>query len=176
MPSSLSGDSPVMNWAGNSPEHFPEEMAHAFDPERFEDKYNTGAYGCAFCPLRCGASYKIEDGRWPLEETERPEYETMSAFGSNCLCTDIEAICKCNEICNRGGFDTITAGSVMAWVMECYEKGILTKEDLDGIEAPWGDGAAMVALMEKMMADEGCGKKLKPGQVGAADAFGKGHE
>jgi len=174
--SAMSGDSPVMNWAGNSPEHFPEEMAHAFDPERFEDKYNTGAYGCAFCPLRCGASYKIEDGRWPLEETERPEYETMSAFGSNCLCTDIEAICKCNEICNRGGFDTITAGSVMAWVMECYEKGILTKEDLDGIEAPWGDGAAMVALMEKMMADEGCGKKLKLGQVGAADAFGKGHE
>ena len=68
------------------------------------------------------------------------------------------------------------AGSVLAWVFECYEHGVLTKEDLDGIEAVWGSGEAMVALMQKVYDDEGCGKKIKLGQKGAADAFGKGHE
>lgn len=176
MGSAMSGDSPVKNWAGSGEGDFGENKASTFDVNTYEHKYGVRPYGCAACPLRCGAEYKVTEGRWPVGDTERPEYETWSAFGSNCLSDDLEAIIKCNDICNRAGFDTITAGSVVAWVMECYEHGVLTKDDLDGIEARWGDGEAMVALMEKMMADEGCGKKLKLGQLGAANAFGKGHE
>lgn len=173
--SALSGDSPIKNWAGGTAD-FGEEKAAALQVPSFDPKYKVKSYGCSNCPLRCGAEYKVDDGRWPLGSTDRPEYETFASFGSNCLNNDIEAILKCNDLCNRGGFDTISAGSVIAWVLECYEKGILTKDDLDGIEAKWGDGNAIVALMQKIYDDEGCGKKLKLGQVGAAQAFGKGQE
>lgn len=172
----MSGDSPVKNWAGSGVGDFGEEKASAFDPMNYSDKYIVKPYGCAACPLRCGAEYKVTEGKWPVGDTERPEYETQAAFGSNCLCDDMEAVIKCNELCNRGGFDTITAGSVVAWAMECYEKGILTAEDFDGIKPVWGDSESMVAVMQKIYDDEGCGKKLKLGQLGAANAYGKGHE
>ena len=176
MGSALSGDSPVRNWSGSGVGDFGEDKAKSFAAASFDYKYNMKPYGCAACPIRCGAEYNVKDGKYPLGETERPEYETWAAFGCNCLCDDIEAIMKCNDLCNRGGFDTISAGSVIAWVMECYENGVLTKDDLDGIAAVWGSGDDDVALMEKMFKGEGCGKKLILGQKGAADAFGKGHE
>lgn len=172
----MSGDSPVKNWSGAGYDDFGEEKANAFLTSNCNDKYVVKPYGCAACPMRCGAEFKVTDGRWPVGDTERPEYETQAAFGCNCLSDDIEAIIKCNELCNRGGFDTITAGSVVAWAMECYEKGILTDDDFDGIKPVWGDGESIVALMQKIYDDEGCGKKLKLGQLGAANAYGKGHE
>lgn len=172
----LSGDSPVKNWQGSGVVDFGRDKAAAFDPNNFNDKYLIRPYGCAACPLRCGAEYNVTDGKYPVGLTERPEYETEAAFGCNCLCNDIEAIIKCNELCNRGGFDTISAGSVIAWAMECYEKGILTADDFDGIKPEWGNSEATVALMQKMFDDEGCGKKLKLGQWGAAKAYGKGFE
>jgi aldehyde:ferredoxin oxidoreductase len=174
--SALSGDSPVKNWRGAGQVDFTEEEAHKLDVSNFDAKYKIDRFSCAACPLGCAAIYDVQDGEWPVGVTGRPEYETMAAFGCNCLVSDIDAIIKCNDLCNRYGFDTISAGSVIAWVMECYEHGVLTKDDLDGIEAKWRDGVAMVALMEKMVTFEGCGKFLALGQAGAADAFGKGHE
>jgi aldehyde:ferredoxin oxidoreductase len=111
-----------------------------------------------------------------MEETERPEYETAAAFGSTCLCGEADAIMKCNEICNRYGFDTISAGMTIAWAMECYEKGLLTKDDLDGIDLTWGNGAAMVELMQKMADGVGCGAILANGSAYAAKYWGKGEE
>ncbi len=174
--SSQSGDSPVKNWSGSGQVDFTEEEAQRLSVANYDAKYNIGKASCAACPVSCAAVYNVQDGKWPVGETGRPEYETMASFGCDCLVSDIHAIIKCNDLCNRYGFDTISAGSVIAWVMECYEHGALTKEDLDGIEANWRDGDAMVALMEKMAYNEGCGKKLALGQVGAANAFGKGHE
>lgn len=174
--SAMSGDTPVRNWGGSGPDDFGQENAKNLDIKVFDDEYKTKKYGCAQCVLRCGAEYSVKDSKYDLEETERPEYESFGVFGANCLNHDREAIIWCNELCNRAGLDTITAGSVIAWVMECYEHGILTKEELDGIEAKWGDADAMVALMEKMASGEGVGKTLLLGQKGAADAFGKGHE
>ena len=174
--SAMSGDSPVRNWGGSGVGDFGQEKANSFDVNNYDAKYKVKPYGCAACAFRCGAEYNVTDSKYPVGTTARPEYETWAAFGCNCLCDDINAIIKCNDICNRMGYDTITAGSVVAWVMECYEHGVLTKEELDGIEAVWGDGDAEVALMEKMAADEGCGKFLKLGQWGAAKAIGKGFE
>ncbi|NLW70880.1 MAG: aldehyde ferredoxin oxidoreductase family protein [Eubacteriaceae bacterium] len=175
-PSALSGDSPVRNWGGSGLDDFGEEAANALNGPSFDSNYNVKKFGCASCPLACGAKYQVDKGKWPVGETDRPEYETLAAFGSNCLNKDIEAIIKCNDLCNTAGMDTITAGSVVAWVMECYEHGLLKAEDLDGIEAKWGDGEAMVALTEKMAKYEGCGKILALGQAGAAKAFGVGEE
>src|SRR5690554_1827047 len=165
--SALSGDSPVKNWDGVGIVDFGEENAEKVTAATI-DKYKTKKYNCSACPLGCGAIYSVDDGRWPMEETERPEYETAASFGSTCLCGEADAIMKCNEICNRYGFDTISAGMTVAWAMECYDKGVLTKDELDGIDLTWGNGEAMVELLQKMADGEGCGAVLANGSAYAA--------
>ncbi|WP_409228500.1 aldehyde ferredoxin oxidoreductase family protein [Gudongella sp. SC589] len=173
--SALSGDSPVKNWGGVGIVDFGEENAEKVTATTI-DKYKTKKYNCSACPLGCGAEYTVNEGRWPMENTERPEYETTAAFGSTCLCGEADAILKCNEICNRYGFDTISAGMTVAWAMECYNNGVLSKEELDGIDLTWGNGEAMVELLQKMADGEGCGAVLANGSAYAAKHWGKGEE
>ena len=174
--SALSGDSPVKNWGGVGVVDFGDESATKLAAGTFDHKYKTKKYTCASCPLGCGAEYEVKDGRWPLPKTDRPEYETAAAFGCTCLCNDIEAIMKCNEICNSYGIDTISAGMTIAWAMECYNEGVLSKDELDGIDLTWGNGEAMVALMEKMADGIGVGAILVNGSQYAARKLGKGKE
>jgi len=173
--SALSGDSPVKNWGGVGVLDFEDDKAQKVGAIAL-DRYKTKKYSCANCPLGCGAEYKVEDGRWPIEQTERPEYETAAAFGSTCLCSEEDALLMCNEICNIYGIDTISAGMTVAWAMECYNEGVLSKEELDGIDLTWGNGEAMVALLQKMADGDGCGKILANGSQYAAKYWGKGQE
>jgi aldehyde:ferredoxin oxidoreductase len=174
--SALNGDSPVKNWGGVGVVDYGEEKAKKISVPTYDKKYNVKKYNCANCPLGCGAKYKVDDGRWPVGDTDRPEYETQAAFGSAILNDDTDALFKCNEICNTYGIDTISAGMTIAWAMECFEEGVLTKEDLDGIELTWGNGEAVVAIMEKMANNEGIGKILMKGSMHAAKELGKGEE
>ena len=174
--SALSGDSPVKNWGGVGVIDFGEESANKLAAPTFDEKYKTKPYACANCPMGCGAVYKVEDGRWPLPETERPEYETASSYGSTLLCDEIDAIMKCNEICNIYGIDTISAGMTIAWAMECYDNGILSKDELDGIDLTWGNGEAIVQLTQKIADGEGIGAILMHGSAYAAEKLGKGEQ
>ncbi|NLJ58321.1 MAG: aldehyde ferredoxin oxidoreductase family protein [Tissierellia bacterium] len=173
--SALSGDSPVKNWGGVGLVDYGEEEAQKLAGATL-DRYKVKKYNCANCPLGCGAVYKVDDGRWPLEETERPEYETAASFGSTCLCSEEDAVLMCNELCNLYGLDSISAGMTIAWAMECYEAGLLTREDLDGIDLTWGNGEAMVEILHKMGKGEGCGAVLTNGTVYAAKHWGVGEE
>ena len=173
--STLSGDCAVKNWAGAGIIDFGEESAHKLSGAVL-DKYKTKKYACHNCPLGCGAEYEVNTGRWPLGATERPEYETSGAFGPALLCDEEDALLKANEICNRYGLDTISAGMTIAWAMECYDRGILSKKDLDDIDLTWGNGEAIVALLQKMADGEGCGAVLANGSAFAAGKWGKGEE
>ncbi|MDX9916896.1 MAG: aldehyde ferredoxin oxidoreductase family protein [Gudongella sp.] len=173
--SALSGDSPVMNWKGIGITDYGIENAEALTAMAM-DKYRTKKYACASCPLGCGAEYEVNDGRWPVGATERPEYETASAFGSTLLCGDMDALLKVNEVCNRYGLDTISTGMTIAWAMECYDEGVLTKDELDGIDLKWGDGEAIVNLTQKMADGDGVGAVLANGSLYASKYFGKGEE
>ena len=173
--STLSGDCAVKNWAGAGIIDFGEESAHKLSGAVL-DKYKTKKYACHNCPLGCGAEYEVNTGRWPLGATERPEYETSGAFGPALLCDEEDALLKANEICNRYGLDTISAGMTIAWAMECYDRGILSKKDLDDIDLTWGNGEAIVALLQKMADGEGCGAILANGSAFAAREWGKGEE
>ena len=172
---SLSGDAPVKNWKGIGILDFGEDSAEKVGSENM-DRYKTGKYHCNSCPLGCGATYEVEDGRWPVGDTERPEYETSGAFGPTLLCDEEDVIIYCNELCNLHGIDTISTGMTIAWAMECYEEGILTKEELDGIDLTWGNGEAIVEMVGKMIRSEGAGKILANGSAYAAKHFGKGEE
>jgi len=81
-----------------------------------------------------------------------------------------------NHLCNEYGLDTMSAGSTIAWAMECYEEGVITRDEFDGIAVEWGNADAVIALLHKIGKSEGCGQWLKLGTQGAANYLGRGHE
>lgn len=122
-------------------------------------KYKIKPYGCWMCPIACGAYIKVPSGKY-ADEGHRPEYETLGAFGSMCLNNNLESICHLNNICNDYGMDTISAGATVAFAIECYEKGIIRREDTGGIELKWGNHDAIVRITEQMARGEGFGGKV----------------
>ena len=168
------GATPIKNWKSSGEEAFP-GGDRVSAPEGIL-KYQTRKYACANCPIACGGIVNVNEGRYPVGETHKPEYETVGAFGPMCMNNDLESIFKLNDMCNRSGLDTISAGSVLAFAMECYEEGILTKADTDGIELNWGNSRAMVAMTEKIILREGLGDILADGVKTAAEKIGGGAE
>jgi aldehyde:ferredoxin oxidoreductase len=135
-----------------------------------------GRETCYACAVRCKRAVETEWQGRPVEARHGgPEYETAAVFGSYCGVDDLPAITLANQICNEHGLDTIGTGATVAWVMECFEHGLVTEVDL-GFRAPFGDAAAMVRLTEMVATREGLGDVLANGSRRAADLLGKGHE
>ncbi len=174
--SALSGDSPVKNWGGVGVIDYGAEAANNLSVPAIDAKYKKRAYGCASCPLACGAHYEVNEGPWPIGFGDRPEYETWAAFGSTCLNSSAEAIIKVNDICNRAGIDTISTGMTVAWAIECYENEVLNRQETAGIELTWGNAAAIVDITQAIADGTGLGATLALGSKAAADKLGKGHE
>lgn len=139
--------------------------------------YRKKKYTCSQCGMACGAILELNDHEGNKFETHRPEYETIGAFGSNCLVDDLTSICEANEACNRYGFDTISAGSTIAWAMECNEHGLFTKEELEGFDLSWRNGKVFKELLRKMALREGfLGDLLADGMKKAAEKLGRGSD
>jgi aldehyde:ferredoxin oxidoreductase len=115
----------------------------------------------------------VAEGPFVVTEARKPEYETLAALGAANLVDSVEAVIKAGDLCDRYGMDTIEAGYAIAFAMECYEKGIIGKEETGGIELTWGNAAAMVAMLEKMAKREGFGAVLADGAAKAAERIGK---
>jgi aldehyde:ferredoxin oxidoreductase len=131
---------------------------------------------CFACPIACGRVSEIKTGKWAGKEGEGPEYESVVLLGSACDVDDLNAITMANFLCNEYGLDTISVGSVIAFAMECYEKGILTKKDTGGLEIKFGDPDILVELTEKIGKREGIGDLLAEGVKRVAEKLGKGSE
>lgn len=168
-------DTPIKNWAGTNVKDFPEEKWEKVGRKALE-KYIIGKYYCPGCPIGCGGWVRVPSGRFAIERAHKPEYETIAAFGPLCLNDDIESIIYANDLCNRYGLDTISTGASIAFAMECYERGILTKEDTGGLEIKWGDSEVIVNLVHKIAMREGIGDILADGPRWAARRIGKGAE
>jgi len=102
-----------------------------------------------------------------------PEYETVGSIGSNCGIDDLRAIAKGHEICNALGLDTISAGMMISFAMECYENGLLTNEDTGGLELRFGNREAMVRCLELIARREGIGALLADGPRKAVAQLGE---
>jgi aldehyde:ferredoxin oxidoreductase len=132
---------------------------------------------CKFCPVGCGRMIReIKEGPFKGFTGPGPEYETIAAFGPLCMNDNVGAIAKANDLCNRYGLDSISAGATIAFAMECFERGIITKKDADGLELTWGNYQAMLALLEKMGKRQGIGDLLADGSKQAAGRLGEGSE
>ena len=170
---SIAGDTPIKNWGGTFPEDFSIENLDKISGTEIL-KYKQKSYGCSSCPIQCGAICKISE--IGIEETHRPEYETAGAFGTMLLNDDLMSLFILNDLCNRAGIDTISTGGTVAFVIECYEKGILNKDDTGGLELTWGNSSAIIELVKKMIKREGIGDLLADGSKIASERIGKGSE
>ncbi|MFC1951101.1 aldehyde ferredoxin oxidoreductase family protein [Chloroflexota bacterium] len=160
------------NWAGRGGDVFT-DLGESYSQIQMTD-YQEGKYGCWRCPIVCGGHMKAGTTYDYAAGSHKPEYETAVAFGPMCLNPDHESVIKLNDICNIHGIDTISAGTAIAFAMECYENGIITTQDTDGVELKWGDAKAMIDLIEKMAKREGFGDILADGSCVAAERIGKG--
>jgi aldehyde:ferredoxin oxidoreductase len=161
------GAAPIKNWNLIGAESLPPETAYG--PAMNE--YRVGKDTCAKCPIACRGKLEIDGQAYP-----RPEYETVTSFGPMCFNTDTRAIIEANRLCNDYGLDTISTGTVIAFAMECYEQGFITKEDTHGLELTWGDSSAMLVLLEKIAKREGVGALFADGVKKAVEKIGPATE
>jgi aldehyde:ferredoxin oxidoreductase len=143
--------------------------------EGAQDRY--GRDTCYACTVRCKRVVEITEGPYQVDpHYGGPEYETTSTFGNYCGVSDLAAISKANELCNKYGVDTISCGATIAWAMECFEEELITVEDTGGIELRYGNAEAMVNMVEMIAKREGIGNILAEGSAHAAAKIGRGTE
>lgn len=165
------GDIPLQNWRMGSWKEGTDKISGQVIHETMWVKHTH----CFACPIGCGKEVEIKEGPYKMRG-HGPEYETIAGFGGMTLNDDIKSIAKMNDLCNRYGMDTISTSAVIAFAMETYEKGILTKEDTDGIELTWGNAPAIIQAIEKIAHREGLGDLLADGVRATAQRLGKGTE
>ncbi|MBS3766952.1 MAG: aldehyde ferredoxin oxidoreductase family protein [Candidatus Cloacimonetes bacterium] len=128
------------------------------------DKYVYKNTGCYACPVRCSRHSRVEQGPYKCD-TEGPEYETIDSFGPMVGNDDLEMIIYANEICDENGIDTISSGVVIAFAMECYQKGYLKDIELN---LEWGNKEAIIKLLKMIIHREGLGDILAEGVMRAS--------
>ncbi len=170
----VNGDSPIRNWSG-SVKDYDSSKYEKLNPDRILAR-ETKKYRCYSCVIGCGGICDITGLGLAGEHSHKPEYETCCAFGPLLMNDDLDTIFVCNELCNRSGLDTISAGSAIAFAIECYENGVINKDDTDGLELTWGNSKAIVELLKKMINREGLGAVLADGVAKAAEIIGRGSE
>lgn len=138
---------------------------------KFDEKLDPDPEPCSNCIMGCHRRVTIDEPEEYSMDSYGPEYETLAMIGSDCLIDNLYAINKANELCNRYGVDTIDFGGICAFAMELNEEGKIDEDDL-GFELEWGDGDAMIKLLDKIVERDGevpeiLGEGLRP----AAEEF-----
>jgi len=165
------GDIPTKNWRSNSWGKGDELYHH------FESKNLVRANPCyKGCVLRCGRIAEVKEGKWETPQHKGAEYESICAFTYFILNEDMDAAVHATYLCNEYGIDTISTGAVIAFAMDCYEKGIISKEDADGLDLTWGNTETIVELVKKIANRKGIGQVLSEGTRSASKKIGKGSD
>jgi aldehyde:ferredoxin oxidoreductase len=172
-------DMPLMVQTGNLPvRNFRDGLfpAEKITGKVIKETIRIGMEGCYACPIRCKKVVKFDEP-YPCDPAYGgPEYETLASLGSNCGIDDIKAICKGNEQCGANSLDTISTGGVIAFAMECFEKGLLTASDTGGIDLKFGNSDAMLQAINLIARREGFGNLLAEGTARISQKIGLGSE
>jgi len=147
--------------------------AREIDAIAIKEKHRVGMGTCYSCAVRCKKEVELVEPYRVERRYGGPEYETLGALGSDCGVSDLPAICKANELCQRYGIDTIGAGTTIAFAMECYEEGIIDDETTGGVKLNFGDAEAMLKTVELIGKREGIGDILAEGSRRASRVFGE---
>ncbi|MBI1802136.1 MAG: aldehyde ferredoxin oxidoreductase family protein [Chloroflexi bacterium] len=164
------GGLPTFNYDSG---HF--EHAHAISGQVMFNTMLKKRETCFACVVRC--KRVVEDEQRAVNPYYGgPEYETLATFGSYCGIGDLSAVAKANELCNKFGADTISAGATMAFAMDCYTHGLITQADTGGLDLSFGNADNMLKMLEMTFHREGFGDVLADGSAKAAQRIGKGAE
>jgi len=159
------GDMPIKYWEQDV---WP-EGAKKLGAPNYTKVLNAKPYHCKFCPIGCHRKIKITEPAEYAQEEIGPEYETLGMMGTNLLIDDPKAVAQGNDMANRLGLDTISAGAMVGFAMECFEKEWITAQDTDGLELKWGDPKVLFALLEQIGKKEGFGAIFSEGTLPAAE-------
>jgi aldehyde:ferredoxin oxidoreductase len=172
LPLNEEGGLPTRNWSSGV-----FEGAEAISGERMAETVLKGRGACYGCVVRCKRIVEIEQGPYVVDPRYGgPEYETVASMGSYCGVSNLAAICRAHQLCNMYGLDTISCGATVAWAMDCFERGLISEEDTDGVELRFGNARALVQTVEKIARREGFGRLLGEGSARAAEQLGVGQE
>jgi aldehyde:ferredoxin oxidoreductase len=172
LPQNKAGGLPTRNWSSG----FFEE-AEAISGERMAETILKERDTCFGCVVRCKRVVEVSEGPFRVDPRYGgPEYETISTMGSYCGVSDLVAIARANQLCNMYGMDTISCGAIIAWAMDCFERGLLTLDDTDGIELRFGNAEALVEMVERIGQRQGFGRVLGEGSARAAEILGVGRD
>jgi aldehyde:ferredoxin oxidoreductase len=165
------GDIPTKNWRANSWGKGEELYNY------FESKNLIRANPCyRGCVLRCGRIARVETGKWKTPVHEGCEYESICAFTFFVLNDDMDAAVHATYLCNEYGIDTISTGAVIAFAMDCYDQGILSQKEVDGLDLTWGNTDTVVELVHGIGKREGVGRILGGGVRHASQEIGGGSD
>jgi aldehyde:ferredoxin oxidoreductase len=167
----LFGVFPTRNWQDSS---FDGHKTIA--PQHWVPKYSIRSSACFGCIKPCGKVFVIDKGPHAGTTVDGPEYETQYSLGGCVGNADVEVLAKANELCDSLGMDTISAGVVLAWAMECYERGLITSKDTEGLAFKFGDADAILGMLKMIAERKGIGDLLAEGVRRAAQQLGKGSE
>jgi len=169
----FAGGLPTRNWTSGA---FPEGYEN-LTGETMTNTILKERDTCFGCITRCKRVVEIKEGKYQVDPLYGgPEYESVATLGSYCGVNDLAAVAKANERCNALGLDTIGTGATIAWAMDCYEHGLLTKQDTGGLDLRFGNADAVLELIEQIAFRQGFGAILALGAAKAAEKLGKGAE
>lgn len=163
------GGLPIQNFQGG---HWREGAAR-ISGKTIHEKYGVKSSSCSGCPIHCWQHLTIEH-RSGLRENvgHNPEYETLGSFGAMLLNDDLPSVIRANELCNRYGLDTISTGNSIAFAIEAFERGLISARDTGGLTLTWGDGEAILAMVEQVAFRKHLGNLLADGSLAAARKIG----
>jgi len=175
------GGIPETNQVGGLPvSNFQEGVfagADKISAQTYMDTIGSGRFTCYACPVRCKHLVTIGE---PYNVTSKyyhgPEYEAVASFGCFCGIDDLRAIAKADELCSAYSVDIISCGATIAFAMECFQRGLLTEKDTNGVQLTFGNAEAMLKVVEMICKREGIGDILAEGSALAAQKIGKGAE
>jgi len=165
----MTGDVPSKNWSLG--ENL--EGSEALGGPAYSEKYLTRTHACYACPIACKRVVQVKEGPYKGEEQAGPEYETCCTFGTLIMNNDLAAVIKINEMCNRYGLDTISCGSTIAFAIDCFEHGLITEDDTEGVKLTWGNMESVFKMVDKIAQREGFGDILAEGSRAAAKKIGR---
>jgi aldehyde:ferredoxin oxidoreductase len=157
-------------------EYWPADKGMYLREVVFRERWEIGRTACFSCPTSCTHLYHLPGGKYGPLTVEGIHTNTVRALGSNLDVTDAEAVLRGQTLVNQLGLNTDGVGSILGWAFEAFERGLLTKADTDGLELIWGNGDAMVQLIEQIAYRRGIGDLLARGVKEAAQVTGKGSE
>ena len=152
------------------------EVAEKVCGRIFHEQYETKRIPCGFCPVECCHAYEVGEGTYAGAVTNKLEANTLADFGYRLNVNYAPAVIEAQALCNQYGLDIDNTSSVIAWAFECYQKGIISQKDTDGLRLEWGNHQAVIELIKEIAYRDGFGDILAEGCYRASKIIGRGSE